>query len=391
MHKNFLPYAHQSIDASDIEAVSHALTQNLITRGPLVEEFEKAIADYCGAEHAIAFNNATSALYGAYYGAGMGPSDRVITTPNTFIATVGAAIYLGATPVFVDIDPETGNLDLEQAEANLQFKSSRGKLFFAPVHFAGIAIDMKKFYLSSLRQDVVSIEDAAHALGSYYPSGERVGCCQWSDLAVFSFHPAKHITTAEGGMVVTNNEEMARRVRLFRNNGMERDARYLERGAAAPWYYEVQEISGNFNFSDIQAALGLSQLKRLDRFIEKRRKLVKRYREALENAPHIKLMTTAQDDYTAYHLFVVQIDFKAIDTTRTQLMEQLKEQGIGSQLHYIPIYDHPALIKKFGEINTYFPKMEEYYSKALSLPLYYDLSEEDVDYICAELIKILKH
>jgi UDP-4-amino-4,6-dideoxy-L-N-acetyl-beta-L-altrosamine transaminase len=376
--ESFLPYSHQSINSADIDAVSSALKEDWITRGSQVEAFENEIASYCGATYAVAFSSGSAALAGAFYAAAVSPHDRVITSPNTFIASVGTAIPFGATPVFVDIDRNTGNADIEHLAATANQPASRKRPIIVPVHFAGIPVDMQQLDQRLTVPDVVIIEDAAHAIGSRYSvNGPRVGSCEWSHMTMFSFHPAKTITTAEGGLVTTNEKELARRLRLFRNNCMERDPEFLQ-GEAAPWYYEVVGVSNNYNFTEMQAALGRSQLKRIESFIDKRRILMKAYRKELANIPYLRLFTDEFDDHTAFHLCVVQIDFNAIGTTRTALMNKLKEKGIGTQLHYIPLYRHPCMVEICGEIADYFPQMEAYYAQALSLPLYYDLTIEDV-------------
>lgn len=382
------PYAKQSISADDIQAVSVALQAPLITRGPKVQEFEEAIARYVGAEHAVAFSNGSTALKAAYTAAEMGPDDKLIATPNTFIASVGPGTEMGASPVFVDIDRNSGNMDLNHVKENLDYKTTRGKLFILPVHFSGIAVDLKALDAEIKSPKTFVIEDAAHALGSCYSDGQKVGCCAYSLMTIFSFHPVKQITTGEGGMVTTNDPEMARRLKLIRNNGIERDPSYLK-GKPAPWYYEVQKISTNYNFTDFQAALGLSQLSRLDAFVDKRRRLVKRYRKNLKGLNQVKLFDEKYDALTSYHLFVAQIDFESLRLTKTEFMEKLQKKGVGSQYHYIPLYRQPCY-SYVGDISSYFPEMETYYKQALSLPLYYDLQESDVDIVCDVLTKAMK-
>lgn len=381
------PYARHSIQQEDIQAVADALKEELITRGPPVQLFEQALAAYCQVPYAVAFNNATAALMAAYFAARLTPYDRVISSPNTFIATIGAAIQRDIHPILVDIDRSTGNFDLNQIDPHLNFRSTRGRPFIVPVHFSGLAVDMEKLERRICHPDAVIIEDAAHALGSFYPSGQRVGSCAFSDMTIFSFHPAKTLTTGEGGMVTTRNSELFHRLQLFRNNGIEHKAPHLIREEALG-YYEVHAITGNYNFTSFQAALGLSQFHRLDRFIEKRRALVKRYRRHLAGVPHMTLFTDRQDEFTAFHLFVVQIDFEAYKKTRVEVMQALREKGIGSQVHYIPLYRHPVLPGHVQyELN--YPNMETYYQQALSLPLYFDLTESQVDEICRELLSIL--
>lgn len=385
----FLPYAKPSIDKTDIEEVTKALRSDIITRGPYVEAFEKAIADYCNVNFAVAFNSGTSALMASYYAAEIGPKDKLITTPNTFVATAGAALLRGATPIFLDIDRSSGNLDLQQLEHTLSLPLSRGRLCVAPVHFAGLPVDMRKIDQMIHNPNVIVIEDAAHALGSTYSSGEKVGSCNWSHMTMFSFHPAKTMTTAEGGIVTTQDETLYHRLKKFRDNGIEREEAYLQ-GQASPWYYEVQDLTGNYHFTEMQAALGLSQLKRIDAFIEKRRELMGLYRRLLKEIPHIRLFSEEYDPYTAYHLCVVQIDFQAYKTTRADVMRKMREKNIATQVHYIPLYRHPYFQKACGNIEPYFPETEAYYAQALSLPLYYDLRSQDVERVVDTLKNILK-
>lgn len=383
---NFIPYARQSIDDSDREEVMKAMSGSFLTRGPYVQAFEQAIADYCGAQYAVAFNSASTGLTAACHVGKIQPGDRFLTTPNSFVISSGAASLRNVSPIFIDIERQSGNLSLDQLAYNVNQPISRGKNVVLPVHFAGIPVDMKKLDQMIKNPETLIIEDAAHALGSRYPTGEKVGCCTWSAMAVLSFHPAKNLTTGEGGMVLTNDPDLDARLRRFRNNGMKKTAEILKE---MPWYYEVEEITGNFHMTEMQAALGLSQLKRLDSFIKRRQKLVSLYRELLKNTPYITFFSPKHDAYSAYHLFVVQIDFKAIKKTRAEVMQKLYEDGIGTQVHYIPIYKHPIYKSSLGDISEYFPEMEAYYSEALSLPLYVDLSEEQIQKVCYSLKKIL--
>jgi len=377
-----LPYNRQDIDKDDIAAVVQALEGEIITRGTHVEDFEKAFAEYCGAAYAVAFNSGTSALLAACFAAEVRAGDRVISTPNTFVSTVGSAVQFGATPVFVDIDLNTGNIDLEQVEFNANQSITRGRNIIMPVHFAGRAVDMERMEASISNFNTVVIEDAAHAIGSSYPDGKKVGCCEWSDMTIFSFHPVKNITTGEGGIVTTNHTSNFERLKLYRNNG-------IVRGFEDPWYYEAQLLSNNLNITDFQAALGHNQLKRLDTIAAKRRKLISAYRRVLKH-PVIMLSDEA-DERTAFHLNVVLIDFEALGTTRTEVMNKLLERGIGTQLHYIPVYRHPVFVKMCGNISEYFPNMETYYRQALSLPLFPQMTEEDVERVASELNAVLGH
>lgn len=389
MVQRFIPYGCQSINQEDIDAVTQALKGEIITRGAVVQEFERTVAEYCNAEYAVAFSSGTAALAAATSAAKVTPSDRLISSPNTFIGTIAEGERAGATTVFVDIDAKTGNIDLNQLEFNLNKPSTRGKEILIPIHFSGTPMDMSE--LSSMIADprTIVIEDAAHAIGSHYPTGEKVGSCAWSDMTVFSFHPAKTITTGEGGMVTTNQEELYHSLLRYRNNGIERNAKSLNQ-PLTPWYYEIQEISGNYNFTDFQAALGLSQFQRLDKFIAKRQRLVTKYRKLLEGKKHISFLTSPpKEGHIAYHLFVVLIDFATLKTSREEVMLKLRDEGIGTQVHYIPLYRHPYFLKKMNDISEYFPQAEKYYSQALSLPLHAEMDENDVEEICLALQRIL--
>lgn len=384
---NFIPYTKQSLNTEDIECVVDALNQTLITRGPIVESFEKAMADYTGAKYAVAFNSGTTALYAACFAGKVGPNDECLTTPNSFVASTGCAAFFGATPIFFDIDRKTGNLDLKNMQFNLEKKKSRGKTVIIPVHFSGIPVDMER--LDRMIQDpsTLVIEDAAHALGTSYKNGSKVGSCEYSQMTIFSFHPAKQITSGEGGMVLTNDEELYYRLKLYRNNGIVRED--LPAGQTTP-YYDVINLTGNFNLTEFQAALGLNQLKRIDQIVDKRRQLIKLYRKLLKNLPHIQMFTSEFDEHVSFHLAVVQINFEAFKTTRRQVMDKLFEKGIGTQYHYIPMYEHSCFAKSSLNIEEYFPEMEDYFKEGLSLPLYTDLTFDEVEYVVSSLRQVLQ-
>lgn len=384
----FFPYAKHSIDASDIQAVQEVFTQERITRGPTTKLFEEQIAAYSDAKWAVAFNSATTALYACAHAAQLQEADKFITTPNTFIATAAAALKLNIKPQLVDIERQSGNIHLTELPPLLEQPPSRGRFIISPVHFAGIAMDMKSLDQLIKTPNAICIEDAAHALGSFYPSGEKVGSCAYSQMTVFSFHPAKNITTGEGGMVTTNDDKLYHRLISFRNNGMEREKPYIQ-ADPHPWYYEVHELGGNYHMTEMQAALGISQLKRLDSFIDTRRKLVQHYRTNLEGTPHLTLFSKDYDERTAYHIMVAQIDFKALKKTRAFVVDQLKAARIGTELHYIPVYRHPVFAKKYGDQSHLFANTEAYYEQTLTLPLYPDLTTSDVDYIASTLKQIL--
>jgi UDP-4-amino-4,6-dideoxy-L-N-acetyl-beta-L-altrosamine transaminase len=377
MTEDFLPYGTQTITSFDRKAVDEALQQTIITRGEKVEAFEQAVADYCGVEFSVAFSSGTAALQAAYYAAELSPHDRIVTTPNSFIATSIGAVC-GASVDFVDIDCGSGGIDLAKVEERLNLAMTRGRTFFVPVHFAGVPLDMQKIDQMVRDPDQVTIEDAAHAIGSCYPSGEKVGSCLFSDMTTFSFHPVKTLTTGEGGMVTTHDAKLYERLKLFRNNGM---VRVSEKGS---WYYEVQELTGNYNMTDFQAALGLSQLKRLDDVKGKRRVLVEEYRRTLEDC---RLFDARYDSYSCYHLMVAQIDFEKANISRQQIMDSLKERGIGTQVHYIPLYYHPVFSKR-ERWQERCPQMETYYSQALTLPLFPEMNEADVGRVSQALADV---
>lgn len=384
------PYAKQSINDLDEKAVMEALRSPAITRGFFVESFEREVADFCGARFAVSFNSGSTALSAAFFAAEANPYDRVLTTPNTFVATLSGACQKGAAPVFVDIDRKSGNIDVEKLSYNLHTTSTRGKNIIVPVHFAGIPVDMRLLESHIKDLNTVVIEDAAHAIGSKYKDGTRVGSCEHSHITCFSFHPAKTITTAEGGMCTTNDESLYQKLLYYRNNGIERDPSLFKEAERGPWVYEVNYLSGNYFMNELQAALGRSQFSRIESFIAKRKELVKRYRDNLSGKEHLAFFEPEEGVDVAWHLFVCQIDFASAQRERAQVMEELKELGIGTQVHYIPLYRHPFFRKGGRDIREYFPEAEMYYSQALTLPLYYDLTLQDVDEISSALLSTIK-
>jgi dTDP-4-amino-4,6-dideoxygalactose transaminase len=384
-----LPYARHAITVEDIAAVGRALADDVITRGPGVEQFEKALAAYCGARYAVLFNSGSTGLEAACHAAALTPFDRVLTSPNTFVATATAVIRQGGTPTFVDVDPATGNLDLAALASHMCKPATRGRTVVLPVHYAGVTVNMRELDRLIQDPDAVVIEDAAAALGSAYDAEHRVGSCRWSQMTIFSFHPAKIITTGEGGAVTTNDAQLFHRLVRFRNNGIERDAQHQKHPDNSPWYYEVHETTGNYNFTDFQAALGLSQLQRLDQLISKRLQIVAWYRDRLQQLSPVDFVLRETDARIAPQLFVLLIDYERCHTTRAEVMRTLGQARIGTQVHYLPLYRHPYFEQRAGDLTADFPGMEAFYAKALTLPLFHELEEEDVDYICAALKKCL--
>lgn len=356
-------YGKQSITVDDIEAVVKTLSGDWLTQGPTIERFEREVADYVGAEHAVAFANGTAALHGAAAASGLGPSDLVATTPLTFMASVNALRYVNVSPLLIDISPETLNLDVANVPIDIDGLMA--------VHFAGLPVD-----LDSLQsRPRVVIEDAAHALGASTPSG-RVGNCAHSEMTCFSFHPVKPITTGEGGIVTTNNNELAEYLRRFRSHGI---VRKPDQGA---WYYEISDVGFNYRLTDIQAALGLSQLKKLESFIDRRNELADRYRELLSGLP-IQLPPIAPKGFVhGYHLFVIRV------RNRRTVFERLIERGIGVQVHYVPVHHHP-ISADIQIISSGLENCDAYYERALSLPIYPDLTGEDQQFVAETLYDIL--
>ena len=370
----FLPYGTQMIDETDVQAVMDVLRAPYLTQGPRVEEFERAIAARVGAKYCVAFCNATSALHCAVRALGFGEGDEGITSPNTFVASANCMAYCGATPVFADIDPRTYNVTAETMSARL---TDRTRLLL-PVHFAGQPCDMAAIGALAKSRGLRVIEDAAHAIGSLYADGSPVGNCRYSDMTVFSFHPVKTVTSAEGGAVTTNDPELFRRLALFRSHGITKDPAQMTRPSPGPWYYEMLELGYNYRMTELQAALGLSQLKRLDSFKARRREIVARYNAAFADIPTIKTPYEAPGVSSCFHLYVPRFDFNAIGMTRAEFGKRLHSFEVGWQVLYIPVYTQPWYERTYGVRRGLCPEAEAYYEEALALPLYPKLTDDDV-------------
>ena len=384
---NFLPYAHQSIDSSDLTAVSNALLQPVITRGPSVEAFERQVSEYVGARHAVAFASGSAALSAAFQAGQVGANDHIVTSPNTFIATIAGGVRSGASLGLIDID-ENGNMDVRSSADALRQSRSRGRTVLVPVHFAGVAIDMHALDEQITAPSTLVIEDAAHALGSKYPDGSPVGNCQYSDMTIFSFHAIKNITCGEGGMVTTNDPSLDARLRMIRDSGIDRTT-LCNHAAPEPWYYEVPELSSNYHMTEGQAALGLSQLRRIEEFAQKKAVLLAAYRERLRSMPAVKLPPIESDPISHRHLFCIAVDFDSLSLSRTEVMEGLRSLGVGTQYHYVPLYKHPALKSALGANVSAFPAMERHFRTALSIPFYSSMEVTDVDRVVMALRKVL--
>lgn len=363
-----IPYGKQTIDQDDIQAVVDVLKSDFLTTGPKIAEFEQTVADYVGAKYAVAISNGTSALHVACFAAGIGPGDEVITTPLTFAASANCVLYCGGTPVFADVDPKTYNIDPEDIRRKI---TDRTKAIIA-VHLAGQPCDMDAIHSIAHEYGLIVIEDGAHALGSVY-KGKKVGSL--SDMTTFSFHPVKPITTGEGGMIVTDNEEFYKKMALFRSHGITRDDSMMTRNDG-PWFYQQFDLGYNYRITDIQCALGCSQMKKLDRFLARRKEIVARYNEAFADCDNIITPYQLSDTESGWHLYIVQVK----NCDRRQVFEAMREKGIGVNVHYIPVYMHPYY-QEHGYENVHCANAEEIYSHIISLPLYPGLTSEQQDYV----------
>ena len=375
-----IPYGRQEITKSDVDAVTQVLQSDFLTQGPLVPKFEKLVAGYCGSKHGVATNSATSALHIACLALGLKKNDYLWTSPISFVASANCALYCGAKVDFVDIDLETYNLSPEALEEKLIQAQKNNKLpkVLVPVHFGGQSCEMEKIYQLGQKYGFKIIEDASHAIGGKYKN-KPIGSCDFSDITVFSFHPVKIITTAEGGMAVTNNKELAQKMFLLRSHGITRDSNLMTNEPDGEWYYQQIELGFNYRMNDIQGALGVSQMNSLDEYIQKRQDIAKRYIEELNGQP-VKWQLQSSNKHSAYHLFVVRV--KASE--HKKIFNQLKNNSIGVNLHYIPIYRQPYY-ERYGFIRSDYPNSEKYYSQAITIPIYPGLGKIDQNKIISTL------
>jgi UDP-4-amino-4,6-dideoxy-N-acetyl-beta-L-altrosamine transaminase len=373
---NFIPYGKQSIDQNDIDTVVETLQSDFLTTGPKVKEFEEALAKYCGAKYVVAVSNGTAALHLASLLL-LNEGDKVLTTPNSFLATSNSILYVGAKPIFVDIQ-DNGNIDLDLCEEELK-KDPTIKAIYA-VAFSGHMVDQTKLEYLQKTYNVTILEDCAHAIGAKEGS-IKAGSCTNSDCSIFSFHPVKHLTTAEGGAITTNSKEIYEKLLSLRAHGM------VKTPEMKPWEYEMRELGFNYRITDIQCALGLSQLSKLNGFIDRRIEIAKRYDDAFQNSMVKPLYTF--DEKSSYHLYVVQVDFSNLNVSKEELFIKMREKNIGLQLHYIPINKQPYY-KSLGYGDEATPKMDRYYEECFSLPMYASLSDEEQSYVISSLFHILK-
>ncbi|BAQ73345.1 UDP-4-keto-6-deoxy-N-acetylglucosamine 4-aminotransferase [Pseudomonas sp. Os17] len=384
-----IPYGCQSINQADIDAVVQVLQSPWLTQGPTVERFERALADYCQAGHAVAVCNATAALHIACLAAGLGQGDVLWTSPNTFVASANCARYCGAQVDFVDIDPHTWNMDADLLAQKLENAERNGTLpkVVVAVAFAGQSANLRVIAQLADRYGFVLIEDAAHAVGASY-LGRPVGSGAHATMTIFSFHPVKIITSAEGGMVLTNRPELAERLRRLRSHGISSDPALMQVPEKGLWYYQQLELGFNYRMTDLHAALGLSQMARLDEFVARRRELAARYQVLLADLP-LTLPVAQEGADSAWHLYVVRLDLSRIQLTQKQVFEQLRAAGLGVNLHYIPVHLQPYYQEQ-GFAEGDFPEAERYFLEALSLPLFPELTDELQDEVVAHLQRILE-
>ena len=385
-----IPYGRQSISQDDIQAVVEVLQSDWLTTGPAVESFETAVAEYCGARYAVAVNSATSALHIACMALGLQKGDVLWTTPNTFVASANCALYCGADVDFVDIDPYTYNMSASALQKKLEMAKKKGKLpkVVVPVHFSGQPCDMRGIAALAKEYGFAVIEDASHAIGATYEDS-RIGDCRYSDMTVFSFHPVKIVTTAEGGMVTTQAPELAERLRMYRSHGITRDSSKMTEASHGAWYYQQIDLGYNYRITDLQCALGSSQMKRIDNFLARRREIAAIYDRELQGLPVI-LPKQQENVQSAWHLYVIQIDESKIDKNRKEVFDFLRSKGIGVNVHYIPVHTQPYYQQKLGFQKGDFPVAEAYYRQAISLPMYAELSQEQQQQVIRVLAEALR-
>ena len=379
-----IPYGRQDITQTDIDAVVGVLQSDFLTQGPMVPRFEQNVAQHVGARHALAVNSATSALHIACLALGLGPGDRLWTTPITFVASANCALYCGAEIDFVDIDPRTYNLCPQALALKLEQAERDGTLpkVVVPVHLCGQPCDMQAIHALSQRYGFKIIEDASHAIGGKY-KGEFIGNSRYSDITVFSFHPVKIITTAEGGMALTNDDELATKMGLLRSHGITRDPAQMTHEADGPWYYQQIDLGFNYRMTELQAALGVTQMERLDQYVARRHQLARRYDDLLAGLP-VTAPWQHADSYSGLHLYVIRLHLDQIQKTHRQVFEALRELGIGVNLHYIPVHTQPYY-ERMGFKPDDFPQSQTYYQEAISIPMFQTMTDEQQDEVIAAL------
>jgi perosamine synthetase len=376
-----IPYGRQYIDKSDIESVVEVLQSDWLTTGPKVKEFEESVAEYVGVKYAVAVSSGTAALHSAMYALDIGSNDEVIVPSLTFAATANCVIFQGGTPVFVDVDPDALLIDPAEVEKKV---TDRTKAIIA-VDYAGQPCDYDRLQEIAERRDLAIVTDGCHALGAEY-NGRKVGGI--ADLTAFSFHPVKHITTGEGGVITTDNPEYEKRLRIFRNHGMTSDFR--QREEQGTWYYEIVDLGYNYRITDFQCALGLSQLLKLPSFLKRRREISEQYREAFSDIKEIHPLGIKLNVNHAYHLYVIRVDFESLGCERVDLFQRLREEGVGVNVHYIPLHLHSFYQKRFGVVRGLCPVAEEAYESIMSLPIYPGMNDDDTNEVINVLLDVLE-
>jgi len=368
-----IPYSKQCIDEEDKKAVLEVLNSDFLTQGPEIRKFERALADYCSVKYCVAFNTATTALYASCFALDLNKNDSFITTPISFVSTANAGVYCGAKPIFCDIEPKTGNMDVGLI-GDLIEKNTR---LIIGVDYGGNPLQWDRLKEMAEKHGLKLIDDASHALGAEY-KGKKIGSCEFCDITIFSFHPVKPITTAEGGAALTNDKAVYKKLLMFRNHGITKEAKDFEFSSDGDWYYEMQFLSFNGRISDMQAALGLSQLKKIDGFIERRRAIAKLYRDRFKNSEFFDFTEETKDAKSGYHLLPVLLKDDFIDR-KQEIFRDLRSKGIGVQVHYIPIYKQPFYRRFVPDV--YCPNAEEFYKRELSLPVFPCLKKEDLELV----------
>lgn len=380
----FVPYSRQHITKDDIEAVVKSLKSDLITTGPKINEFEKKLAKYTDAKYCVVLNSGTSALHASYFALGLTENDEFITSPITFSATTNAGLYLGARPVFVDVERDTGNIDVLKIEERI----SKNTKLIVPVHYSGHPVDLAKINKIANKHKLFVIEDACHALGSKYKSS-ITGNCKYSDMVVFSFHPVKHITTGEGGVVLTNKKNYYEKLLMFRNHGITKEKKFLLKKNQGGWYQEMHHLGFNYRLTDFQAALGISQLGKLIQFVAKRRQIAYEYHKRLNNNPYFDLPIEKNYAKHSYHLYPIKLKSKYIHKKK-EIFTKLIQNGIGAQVHYIPVYMHPYY-QKLGYRENLCPVSNDFYEKVISIPMFPLMTKGDIDYVVKVLFEVFKN
>ena len=387
-----IPYGKHHVDEEDIKSVIKVLKSDNLTQGPLIDAFEKEISKYVGAKYSVALTSCTAGLHLAAIVSKINKGKVLLTSPITFVATANSSLYCNGETIFADIDSSTINISIDSIKKIISQKKVHA---IAPVHFGGLPCNMKKIKEIADEVGAIIYEDAAHAFGASFPDGSKVGSCKYSDMTIFSFHPVKSIATGEGGVVTTNDKYLYERLLRLRNHGIEKNQdnfqsknNSITNGINNPWYYEMQELGYHYRITDIQCALGLSQLKKIDKFIMKRRELAKKYDLAFENLKNCEPIQKNMRDFSSNHLYILRINFKKLSKTRASLMEELKNVGIMTQVHYIPVISHPYFQKKnYNDSN--FPNSYNYYNSALSIPLFYDLTDKQQSYVIDQVKKLI--